>query len=97
VGQQVTPGQPVMRLADLSKLYVETDDLTEIEVVDVEVGQKVTVIADALPSVEMTGTVESIGQVFEEKRGDITYTVRIALDDPDPHLLWGMTVVVTFE
>ena len=97
VGQQVTPGQPVMRLADLSELYVETDDLTEIEVVDVEVGQKVTVIADALPSVEMTGTVESIGQVFEEKRGDITYTVRIALDDPDPHLLWGMTVVVTFE
>jgi multidrug resistance efflux pump/predicted small secreted protein len=97
VGQQVTPGQPVMRIADLSKLYVETDDLTEIEVVDVEVGQKVTVVADALPSVEMTGRVESINQVYEEKRGDITYTVRIALDDPDPHLLWGMTVVVTFE
>ncbi len=97
VGQQVTPGQPVMRIADLSQLYVETDDLTEIEVVDVEVGQKVTVVADALPDVEMTGTVESINQVFEEKRGDITYTVRIALDDPDPRLRWGMTVVVTFE
>jgi multidrug efflux pump subunit AcrA (membrane-fusion protein) len=97
VGQQVTPGQPVMRIADLSEMFVETDDLTEIEVVDVEVGQKVTVVADAIPSVEMTGTVESINQVFEEKRGDITYTVRIALDDPDPHLRWGMTVVVTFE
>lgn len=97
VGQQVSPGSPVMRVADLSSLFVETDDLTEIEVVDVEVGQKVTVVADALPSVEMTGTVESINQVFEEKRGDITYTVRISLDDPDPRLRWGMTVVVTFE
>jgi HlyD family secretion protein len=97
VGQQVSPGQPVMHVADLSKMYVETDDLTEIEVVDVKIGQNVTVVADALPDVEMTGTVESISQVFEEKRGDITYTVRIILDDPDPRLRWGMTVVVTFE
>jgi multidrug resistance efflux pump len=78
-------------------MYVETDDLTEIEVVDVKVGQKVTVVADALPEVEMTGTVEEINQMFEEKRGDITYTVRISLDNPDSRLRWGMTVVVTFQ
>lgn len=96
-GQQATPGQPVIRIADLSKLYVETDDLTEIEVVSVSVGQKVTVVADALPDVEMTGVVEKISQVYEEKRGDITYTVRILLDNPDPRLLWGMTVVATFQ
>ncbi len=96
-GQQAAPGQPVIRIADLSKLYVETDDLTEIEVVSVSIGQKVTVVADALPDVEMTGVVEKISQVYEEKRGDITYTVRILLDNPDPRLLWGMTVVVTFQ
>jgi HlyD family secretion protein len=97
VGQDVTPAQPAVRIADLSKLYVETDDLTEIEVVDISVGQKVSIVADALPDVEMTGTVEEISRVFEEKRGDITYTVRILIDNPDPRLLWGMTVVVTFE
>jgi len=97
VGQDVTPSAPVVRIADLSELYVETDDLTEIEVVDVTVGQKVSIVADALPDVEMTGTVEEISRVFEEKRGDITYTVRILIDNPDPRLLWGMTVVVTFE
>jgi multidrug resistance efflux pump len=96
-GQDVSPSLPVVRIADLSKLYVETDDLTEIEVVDVQIGQKVTIIADALPGAEMTGTVEEISQVFEEKRGDITYTVRILIDNPDPLLRWGMTVVVTFE
>ena len=97
VGQQVSPGQPVMRIADFSQMFVETDDLTEIEVVDVEVGQTVAIIADALPDVELTGVVESISQVFEEKRGDITYTVKIRLDNPDPRLRWGMTVEVSFE
>jgi multidrug resistance efflux pump len=96
-GQMVTPGTPVMRVADLSELFAETDDLTEIEVVDVAIGQKVTVVADALPDVEMTGVVESIKQVYEEKRGDITYTVKIKLDNPDPRLRWGMTVVITFQ
>jgi hypothetical protein len=28
--------------------------------------------------------------------GDILYTVRISLTDPDPKLLWGMTMEVTF-
>jgi multidrug efflux pump subunit AcrA (membrane-fusion protein) len=96
-GQLVTAGQPVATVADLSQLFAETDDLTEIEVVDIEVGQKVTIIADALPDVEMTGTVEKIDQVFVEKRGDITYTVRVRIDNPDPRLRWGMTVVITFE
>jgi len=96
VGEQVSPGSPVVTLVDFSKWYVETDNLTEIEVVDVSVGQSVTVIPDALPDVELTGSVESIDDFFEEKRGDITYTARILLEDVDPLLRWGMTVVVTF-
>jgi multidrug resistance efflux pump len=77
-------------------MYAETDDLTEIEVVDVELGQKVTIIPDALPELEASGSVTKISQVSEEKRGDITYTVRVKLDETDPRLRWGMTVVITF-
>ncbi len=96
-GQTASAGTPVMRIADLSKIYVETDDLTEIEVVNIKKGQQATIEADALPGVEMNGTVEKISDVFEEKRGDITYTVRLLLSNPDPALRWGMTVVVTFS
>jgi multidrug resistance efflux pump len=96
VGQLVTAGQPVMQIADFSQVFAETDDLTEIEVVDVSIGQKVKIVADALPDLEFTGTVDSINEVFEEKRGDITYTARILLDEVDPRLRWGMTVVTTF-
>ena len=96
VGQNAAAGVPVMKLADFSELYAETDDLTEIEVVDVTIGQEVTVVADALPDLKFKGVVEKINQISEEKRGDITYTVRVKLLETDPRLRWGMTVVITF-
>lgn len=97
VGQQVTAGQAAIIIADFSQMYAETDDLTEIEVVKVEVGQSVTIAPDAVPDLELDGTVDRISDVFEEKRGDITYTAKILLNDVDPRLRWGMTVVITFN
>ena len=96
-GEQVTPGVPVAVLADFSQWFVETDNLTEIEVVDVTENQAVTFIPDALPDVVLSGNVDRIDDIFEEKRGDITYTTRIRVDEIDSRLRWGMTVVVTFE
>lgn len=97
VGEQVSPGQQVVLLADFSQWVVETDDLTEIEVPEIYVAQEVTVTPDALPDLELSGKVESISDLFEEKRGDVTYTARILLDEISDKLRWGMTVVVTFE
>ena len=96
-GEQISPGTPVVLLVDFSKWYVETDNLTEIEVVDVTLGQQTSIVPDALSEVSLVGSVESINDMFEEKRGDITYTTRILVDEIDPRLRWGMTVVVTFE
>jgi len=96
-GQRISPGQEVLRLADFSQWYVETDNLTEIEVVDLVLGDKASITPDALPEVTLTGVVESISDLFEEKRGDITYTARIRLDNVDPRLRWGMTVATVFE
>jgi multidrug resistance efflux pump len=96
-GEQVSPGRPVITLADFAQWFVDTDNLTEIEVVDVSLDQRVEIIPDALPEITLLGTVESISDTFEEKRGDITYTTRILLDEIDPRLRWGMTVVVSFE
>jgi HlyD family secretion protein len=96
-GEQVAPAAPVALIADFSQWYVETDNLTEIEVVDVVEGQPVTIVPDALPEVELSGSVENIEDVFVEKRGDVTFTANILVDEVDPRLRWGMTVVVTFE
>jgi multidrug efflux pump subunit AcrA (membrane-fusion protein) len=96
-GQEVTAGQPVLNLADLSTLYIETVDLTEIDTVKVAIGQLTSIIPDALPENKIPGTVISIGGVPVEKSGDITYIARISITEPDPRLRWGMTVAVTFE
>ncbi len=97
LNENVLATQPVITIADVSEWYVETDDLTEIEVVKIAVDQQVTIQPDALSDEELTGTVESISDVFELKRGDVTYTVRILVDDFDLPLRWGMSVIVTFE
>lgn len=95
-GQRVTPGQDVAQLADFSQWYVETDNLTEIEVVDIANGDQASITPDAL-DLEMTGVVESISDLYEDKLGDITYTARLRVDEVDPRLRWGMTVSVVFE
>ncbi len=95
-GEQAAPGQVAAVLANLSTWVVETDNLTEIEVVKVSQGQTVSIVLDALPEVTLHGTVDSISPVFEEKRGDITYTVTVKLTDGDPKMRWGMTAVTTF-
>ena len=97
VGERVAPGATVAVLADLSGWQIETDDLTEIDVPGVAIGQAVTIKVDALPELTLTGEVESIGALYQEKSGDVTYPVTIKLIDSDPRLRWGMTVAVTFE
>ncbi len=96
VGQWVTAYAPVMSVADLSKWIIKTNNLTELDVIDITVGQKVTVILDALPELVLDGEVSQINPQFEEKRGDITYTVTILLTQTDPLMHWGMTGAVEF-
>ncbi len=88
--------QPVIIIADDQEWVVETDDLTELEVPEVAVGQAVTILPDALPDLELAGVVESIKYLSEEKQGDVTYTARIRLEQSEPRLRWGMTVGVDF-
>jgi multidrug resistance efflux pump len=96
-GEWVHTGEPVVVIADDTDWVVETEDLTEIDVINIHVGQAATVELDALPGVTLTGEVNSIKDLAEEKRGDVTYTVVLNLLETDPRLRWGMTTIVTFE
>jgi HlyD family secretion protein len=97
LGQQVGPGTVAVSVTDPSQWIVETNDLTELEVVKLSVGQKVTMIPDALPDVKLTGTIQTISGAFTKQGGDIVYNVRMAVDNPvDPRIRWGMTVEATF-
>ncbi len=96
VGDEIGPETFAVKLADTSAWYVETSDLTELEVVKISLGQKASILPDALQDAPMTGTVEQISQANTVSGGDILYKVKLKLDHVDPRALWGMTVQVTF-
>jgi HlyD family secretion protein len=94
-GEFVPAGTPVMSLGNNSTWHVDTDDLSEIDVVRVIVGQEAEVKIDALPGQEFKGVVTRVTPRSETKRGDVTYTVTIELEDAqNAPLRWGMTAFV---
>jgi multidrug efflux pump subunit AcrA (membrane-fusion protein) len=84
-------------LADFSEWYVETNDLTELDVVAISLGQGATLIPDALPEQSFRGEVTEIAHSFNVQSGDILYQVRLHVADPNPAFRWGMTVEVEFD
>ena len=92
----VQPGVPVVTLADLRSLRVETTDLDEWGITRIAVGDAVRITFTAFDAKTVTGRVSDIGLRGEAlPGGDMAYRVRIALDTPDPDLRWGMTVRVS--
>jgi HlyD family secretion protein len=96
-GELISAGVPVVRIADQSEWRIETDDLTEINVVYVNEGDRARISVDALPDVELEGTVIRIKPLGESKQGDITYTATIIPDTFEDRLRWNMSASVTIE
>ena len=99
----VDPGQLIgtdtwaVLVADFSEWYVETNDLTEQEVVKISMGQGAALSPDALPDLQLSGVVTEIADRFNVQAGDVLYKVRLLVEQPDSHLKWGMTVEITFN
>ncbi len=97
LGEQVTLGAPILRLADFSQLQIETEDLTELQVVYLQEGDHAQVTFDALPDLSVEATVVQIRPYGENSSGDIVYRATLALTAPDARLRWNMTAAVTFD
>ena len=93
-GEEVRPGQVVMSLADTSEWELVTVDLDELSVVNLAEGDIVSVSFDALPELEMSGTVSRISRFGEEIKGAVTYSADVRLSGTDPRLRWGMTASI---
>ena len=92
----VSPGMPLMLIADLEHLQVETTDLNEIDVAQIAVGDIVIVTFDALPELVLDGTVASIAPKAAEGSG-VNYPVVVELSDLPDELRWGMTAFVDID
>jgi HlyD family secretion protein len=103
-GEYVTPGAPVLTIADLSdmwiKVYIPTDDLPRIKL-----GQPVTFTVSGETRV-FSGTVEEIATQGEftprtiqtkQERANVVFGVKIRVEDTDGVLKPGMPADVVFN
>ncbi len=92
----VNIGQPVLLLADINHLQVETTDLSEIDLAQIRIGDGAIVTFDALPDVVVQGVVTRIAPKAAEGAG-VNYPVTIELNELPDQLRWGMTAFVDIE
>lgn len=92
-GEFVQASQPVIYIADLENLLIETTDLSELNVAAVAIGQPATVYIEALDE-EFAGKVIAISPISNTIGGDVVFKVTIQLDDQPDTLLWGMSADV---
>lgn len=97
-GDTVTAGTVMAYIGDLSRLQVETTDVDEFLIAQVQRGQAVTATVDALERSELRGYVRTVAlQIEKNDSGDDHYPVVIDVLGPTEHLRPGMTVRVRFE
>lgn len=92
----VAPGLPVLLLADLEHLQIETTDLGEIDVAQIVVGDSAIVTFDALPELVLEGTVVRIAPKAAPGSG-VNFPVILKLNEIPAELRWGMTAFVDIE
>lgn len=93
-GELVAPGQVLVLLGDTGSMHVETTDLRETDVVQLQSGQEVEVTFDSLPDQIFDGIITHIAPVSTSDRGSTNFTVHVDVPQLDENLRWGMTAFV---
>ncbi len=94
-GEWIIPGQPILVLADLDHLRIETTDLSERDIPQIKEGQPASVLIKALNQ-NVKGHVSYISPLADTLGGDVVYKTTIDLDAPPAGLRAGMSVEVEF-
>ena len=104
-GEGQSPASPSsstgILLADLSQMTVAVE-VNEIDITKIAVGQHGTVRFSALPGVESEAVVTEIATMSSGGGegyygGNVTYTVTLLIEQPDPQLKPGMTASVQID
>jgi len=96
-GEWIYTGQMIAIVADFSAWYVESTDTNELEIVDVQIGDTVTLEFDAFPDETVRGRVIEIQDFPVMKYNDVIYPIRIELVENNLPLRWKMTAIIKIE
>lgn len=95
---EMPPAFDAIVMMDNSQYKVNLD-IDEIDIMQVQVGQDVDFVVDALPDSDITGVVEHVSLTPNENTQVVSYNVRVLLDETDAPVRAGMSttgqVIVT--
>ncbi len=93
VGDKVIPGTSGIALADYSSFHIQTT-VDELDIASVQLGQPVSVTLDALPGIELEGSVAEIDLAPDPGANTTEYPVVVDLKDPGDQARIGMTAAL---
>ena len=97
LNEYVSPGAPIVQIADTSAWQVETTDLTELSAVRISAGDTAKLTFDAIPDLALSGKVLRIKGYGENRQGDIVYKVVVQPDTAAAQLRWNMTSTISIS
>lgn len=92
-GEVVQPGQPILRIADLSSPLVLRAPVADRDIARVSKGQAVSALVDSLPGPPLQGRVVRIGQGADPRTGAVTVEIELP---GRPDLRSGLTAKAIF-
>lgn len=98
VGDTPWPGQEILEIPDLSAMMVRTK-VDEVDIHRVQTTQPAVITIDALDGLQLRGSVTRVATLAKQERGEIskTFDVEVLLEENDPRLRPGMTVLCRIE
>ena len=97
VGEYATTTVPVIYLGDYAAWQIHTEDVKENQVALIRPGAAAKVTFEAIPGLEISGSVMSVSSYGEKKQEDIIYQVVIKLAQQDARVRWNMKAAITIE
>ena len=93
-GEYATPGKILIVISAVDQLQVKTTDLSERDIVKVQIDAPASILIDALGQ-EFSGKVVNISPLANTLGGDVVYEVTLDFDEQPAGALAGMTADVT--
>jgi HlyD family secretion protein len=93
-GDLVSSSTYAFRIDDLSSYYIDLS-VSEVDINTVQIGQKATLIFDAILDKTYNGEVVYVSQIGVVSGGVVNFTVTIKLTDPDSQVKTGMSASAT--
>lgn len=96
VGETVSPGVPVVILANLDKMQIQAN-VDETALAGITVGQPAEITVDALGGKVLKAHVSKIGQLASSNGGLVTVPVTLDVDSTDAQVFPGLSGTVQFQ